>query len=128
MAIPCGACEQPVHDHAVICPHCGKPSGIAPDPTRSHAEIGALLATDPLAEAPAIYTAPTPDLTLLVGAAAVVGAAVATVVDALRDAQAKPKLPTAVAHVRRRHVTPVPSAEPEHVERPGEGEEPRFLK
>jgi len=140
MALPCGVCEQPVHDHAVICPHCGEPTGIAPDSKLSTAEVSALLATDPDATiVPAVDPAriaadflPVSPFgagaAVAIGAAAVVGAAVGAVVDTLRDARDKPELPTAIAHIRRRHVTPVASTEPEDVETPADGEEPRFLK
>ena len=139
MARPCDACDQPVHDHVVICPHCGRPTGVAPDPKLTVAEASALIATerkpslptdDPArAEAEALAgLAELPGIAGVVGAAAVVGAAVVAVVDSLRETGDKPGLPTAIAHVRRRHLTPLPSVEPERTEPPADGEEPRFLK
>src|SRR5215468_3167252 len=128
MAIPCGVCDEPVHEHTVICPHCGKPTGVAPDRTLSTAEVGAILATDPDADPapPATLSAFTnvdalSEAALIAGVvvgAAVVGAAVGAVVETLRETRDKPALPTATAHIRRRHITPIPSTEPEQVEPP----------
>ncbi|MEO6776611.1 MAG: hypothetical protein ABI467_26950 [Kofleriaceae bacterium] len=32
MAIPCEQCGQPVHERAVVCPHCAGESGVGADP------------------------------------------------------------------------------------------------
>jgi hypothetical protein len=131
----------------VICPHCGELTGVAPDPTMNADEAGALVATDRQqalrsdhrnhqgiadrahvkAEAMA-QLAESPIIVGIVGAAQAVGAAVGAVVDTLHDARDESELPTAIAHVHRRHVTPVTGTEPEPTEPPAQGEEPRFLK
>lgn len=42
MAIPCQTCGDPVHEQTVICPHCGKPTGVARDPVAA-AEVEMIL-------------------------------------------------------------------------------------
>ena len=42
MAIPCGQCGQPVHERAVVCPHCAGETGVDADPV-AVAEISMLL-------------------------------------------------------------------------------------
>jgi hypothetical protein len=107
----------------VICPHCSHPTGVAPDRRIDSAQAAAILATDPLAQHETLVDRVDPlGSALAAGAAAVVEAVVETV----RESRERPKLPAAVAHVRRRHVVPNPSTEPEKTE--PAGEEPRFLK
>jgi hypothetical protein len=42
VAIPCGQCGKPVHERAVVCPHCAGETGIDADPV-AVAEISMLL-------------------------------------------------------------------------------------
>ena len=42
MAIPCGQCNKPVHERAVVCPHCAGETGVDADPV-AVAEISMLL-------------------------------------------------------------------------------------
>jgi hypothetical protein len=42
VAIPCGQCGQPVHERAVVCPHCAGETGVDADPI-AVAEISILL-------------------------------------------------------------------------------------
>ena len=41
MAIPCGQCGKPVHERAVVCPHCAGETGVDADPV-AIAEISML--------------------------------------------------------------------------------------
>jgi hypothetical protein len=45
VAIPCGQCGQPVHERAVVCPHCAGETGVDADPV-AVAEITMLLDED----------------------------------------------------------------------------------
>ena len=45
MAIPCGQCGKPVHERAVVCPHCAGETGVAADPV-AVAEISILMDQD----------------------------------------------------------------------------------
>jgi hypothetical protein len=42
VAIPCGQCSKPVHERAVVCPHCAGETGVDADPV-AVAEISMLL-------------------------------------------------------------------------------------
>ena len=140
MAIPCGACSSPVHDRAVVCPHCGEATGVDVDPTLTHEERQAavdLARLDSDRYAPA-YTHGSfgydPELALLggvVSAAVAVGAVLRTAVDAVTDERAerrsRPELPRAYARERTAPpVIPEPSKEPEPS--PPPSDTPRFLK
>src|SRR5689334_11379538 len=41
MPIPCVSCAKPVFEQAVVCPHCGEPSGVPADPI-AESEIATL--------------------------------------------------------------------------------------
>jgi hypothetical protein len=83
VAIPCQQCDQPVHEHVVICPHCGGTTGVPDDPL-ALAEIEIL---DELER-----KTPTVPLPLLL----------TSNILAVPDTPATPELPRAVAHIRRR--------------------------
>jgi hypothetical protein len=142
VAIPCNVCGKPVHSQAVICPHCGEPTGVAADPTLTGEEA---VAAVELARIQAdTYVAPLPltgsgyggydyepELALIGGAAVAafaVGAVVKSVVEAVVEERgAHPELPQAIARERTPlPVAPVSSHEPEPA--PPPAAQPRFLK
>lgn len=126
---------------AVICPHCGEPTGVAADPTLTGAEAVAAVELARI-QADTYIAPPTltgsdygygydPELALIGGAAVAalaVGAAVKSVVEAVVEARgAHPELPQAIARERMPPpVTPVSSREPEPAPLPAA--QPRFLK
>lgn len=142
VAIPCNACSKPVHSQAVICPHCGEPTGVAADPTLTAEE--AVAAVELARIQSDTYIAPPtltgsdyggysydPELTLIGGAAVAalaVGAVVKSVVEAVVEERgAHPELPQAIARERMPPpVAPVSSTEPEPA--PPPAAQPRFLK
>ncbi|CAN5604655.1 hypothetical protein BH11MYX1_BH11MYX1_08040 [soil metagenome] len=131
MAIACETCTQPVHEDVVVCPHCGGPSGATPDLTPLEA---AELASDrPPGSLPMFGVE---DLgsgfSILESGAAVVElgyelvSAVIAAADVLGDHD--PPLPTAIARVRPRQLTPLKTVEPAKVEPADPSAPPRFLK
>jgi len=140
VAIPCGACIQPVHDQAVKCPHCGEATGIVPDASLTAEERRAAVELARLASdthiAPPSYSGSyvggfDPELALIGGvavAAVAVGAVVKSAVEAVVDERrSRPELPRAYARERTAPpVVPEPSKEPEPA--PPPSDTPRFLK
>lgn len=142
MAIPCNACSKPVYPQAVVCPHCGEPTGVVADTTLTGEE--AVAAVELARIQSDTYIAPPrltgsdyggfgydPELALIGGAAVAalaVGAVVKSMVEAVvEDRGARPELPQAIARERPPPpVAPVSSREPEPT--PPPAAQPRFLK
>jgi hypothetical protein len=143
--IPCAACAKPVHEHAVVCPHCGGATGVAADPRLTAEERAAAVElarveADTHVPPPSyVYTTGgsytyDPEVALLEGvgvAAVAIGAVVKSAVEAVVDERAerasRPELPRAYARERTAPpVIPDPSKEPEPP--PPHSDKPRFLK
>lgn len=148
MPIPCEACAAPVHERVVRCPHCGRPTGVVPDPVVTAEEAAAELE---LARRASVLAMTEPSLArgFAYGIAGIliddmvigVGAAAAALRKGLEgdepeppaeddsDDDAESNLPRAIARVRRRErtITPAPvSVAPEPALPPAA--HPRFLK
>jgi len=147
VAIPCGACSKPVHEHAVLCPHCGEHTGVNADARLTAEEAAAAvelarIQNDKLDPRPMFgmtdYRAGRygydPEIALIGGAAvaavavgAVIKSAVEAVVDERAERASRPELPRAYA--REKTHPPVhlePTVEPEPA--PPPSDTPRFLK
>lgn len=118
-----------MHEHAVVCPHCGEPTGVTPDPAWSGDEVAAAVALGRIQNdtyAPPIVGDPynTQGLVAAVGLGV---AAVGKLVDTIAESRDTPvELPRAIARVTPPEVTPVPSRSPDPP--PPPTDTPRFLK
>jgi hypothetical protein len=135
--IPCGACRQPVHEHAVDCPHCGEATGVVANPKWTAEERAAAIELVQIEGdryiPPERGGGPVhlydPELAVLGLAAGAVVAVVKTAVEAVLDERrSQPAIPRAIARERTgpRPIEPVPSVEPEPA--PPPSDKPRFLK
>lgn len=133
---------MPVHERAVVCPHCGDATGVVADGTLTAEERRAAIDlaraesdrnSEPSDGSLVIYD---PEVALVGGialAAAAVGVAVKGAVEAVVDERAdrrtRPELPRATARERTAPpvtITPDPSKPPEPA--PPPADTPRFLK
>jgi hypothetical protein len=137
VSIPCAACAQPVHAHAVTCPHCGGRTGVTPAPRLTAAERAAQ-AELALVDAAAHATTPPlldhalapvdPELALVGALVDFAADAAVAVVKAAAEAVADaPGLPRAYARIRpAAPLAPVESRAPDPPPPPAEA--PRYLK
>ena len=98
MAIPCEACSRPVHEQAVVCPHCGDHTGVPADP-----DAAVLVAALPAV--PEAVTAPpsTPEeavASVIAPIVEAIGVAVGSALELLGGEPESP-LPRAVARERQ---------------------------
>jgi hypothetical protein len=133
--IPCGACSQPVHEHAVKCPHCGGATGVVANPKWTAEERAAAIELariegDKYIPPNQYGTGPAdPEFGAIGLAAGAVVAVVRSAVGAVvEERESEPSIPRAIARDRTgpRPIEPVPSVEPEPA--PPPTDKPRFLK